>query len=66
MPKRLNIVARLIFRMGIPVHVIARTLKKSEIEVCQFLNGKKIPRKDMRRLKDLWTEMEEMSDRISG
>ena len=51
--------------MGIPIHVIAKTLDKSEIEVCQFLNGKPIPRGDARLLRGLWNEMEAMNDRMS-
>ena len=37
-----SIIYRLIFEMGCPVFVIARTLKKSEAEVYRYLNGEKI------------------------
>jgi len=63
--KGLNIVARLIFKMGIPVHVIARTIDKPEIEVYQLLNGKQISREDNRRLKALWDDMEATIDWMS-
>lgn len=49
--------------MGLPVHVISKTIDKSEIEVFRFPNGKRIPREDMGKLKMLKTDMEEMNER---
>ena len=52
-----SIIFRLIFQMGCPVFVIAKTLGTSEVEVYRYLNGEKIPSDAEIKLKRLWQDL---------
>jgi hypothetical protein len=51
------IIFRLIFELGVPVFVIAKTLGTSEAEIYGYLNRGKIPPEAEDRLKILWLDL---------
>jgi hypothetical protein len=57
-----GIIFRLIFELGCPVFVIARTLGTSEVEVYRLLNQGKIPREAEVKLKRLWMDLIEVGE----
>jgi len=57
-----NIIYRLIFEMGFPVFVIAKTLDTSETEIYRFLNGEKISSNAKKKLKLLWLNLVDMEE----
>jgi hypothetical protein len=57
-----SIIFRLIFELGCPVFVIAKTLKTSEAEIYRFLNGEKVPREAEARLKRLCMDLVGMGE----
>lgn len=52
-----SIIFRLIFELGCPVFVIAKTLGTSEVGVYRYLNGEKMSRKAEVKLKRLWQDL---------
>jgi len=52
-----SILFRLVFELGAPVFVIAKTLKTSEAEIYRFLNGEKMPPGAEDKLKRLWLDL---------
>jgi hypothetical protein len=56
-----GIIFQIIFKLGIPVFVIAKNLKMSEAQVYRYLNGEKIPPEAEGKLKRLWQDLVEMN-----
>jgi len=50
----------MIFELGCPVFVIAKTLSTSEVEVYRYLSGEKIPPEADVKLKELWLNLAEL------
>ena len=57
-----GIIFKLIFELGCPVFVIARTLGTSEVEVYRYLTGKSLSRKANFKLKMLWMDLMDMDE----
>ena len=55
-----GIIFRLIFELGCPVFLIAKTLGTSEVEVYRLLNQGKMPPGAEDKLKRLWLDFVEM------
>jgi hypothetical protein len=59
-----NIIFQLIFKLGIPVFVIAKFLKTNETEIYEYLNGKRIPTEAEAKLKELWLDLIDMQRKL--
>jgi len=60
-----SIIFRLIFELGCPVFVIAKTLKTSEAEIYRLLNGEEMPPGTEDKLKRLWLHFIDRNEQLN-